>query len=360
MEPVRSNKKFLGKKVQRFVSQINKSTSISFFQKEIGIYCVIKKDLTEYESNVFPSSAPVTHDIYPNPDPHEVTIADINIFEKEVMPIVDSIQKQFGEDKILSLDKICLAVGGNDEDYVSIDESDLLSMDVEPSLQGLLEFIQSHKDGIAGFCNRDFQPDKGNLIFFESNLRNLDKNIKSISISIISSLQQRGLFMQKHHRYYGLQLYTIIKSDELNDELLKLLKNLGIDWELLFLRRDLALEDWTEIECERRSINLKGYLKAKYETLGFFDINNITRLVVRNQLSFKIADKIAELLNRSKLFREQGFFSGDKNEPVNKAEIAAAAELACAYFGESNIKLKFDKDIPLEEIQHYRDELIKI
>ncbi|MCP4762648.1 MAG: hypothetical protein GY870_12785 [archaeon] len=273
-----------------------------------------------------------------------------------------AISEVFGEDKNLSLDAVCIAVGSGEEDYITIDESDLLSMDVDPSLHGLLDFIKNNKEGIIGFCDRIYQPEKGNLVFFESKLRNPDKNIKSIQLSIISSLHQRGLFMQQYHTYYGLQLYVTIKCDEITDTFLSFLKAMEIDWELLFLRRDLSIADWTEIECERISINLKGYFRAKYEALGFFDINNITRLVVRNQLSFKIANKIAEMLNKSKMMKDQGLISssGDKKEPLNKAEIAAAAQLACAYFGESKMELKFDKDISVKDIQHFEEELIKL
>lgn len=358
---VRGLKRYSRKKGHKFHAKLDDTTSISFYQKEVGTYCIIKKDLIDYDVYIAPSDAPITHDIFSQPNPYENTVADISIFENEILPIVEAVHDQFGEDKFLSLDKIALAVGSSENDYVTIDETDLLDLDVEPSLQGLIDFIHGHEDGVTGFCERKFQPEKGTQIFFESSLRNPDKNIKSIDISIISSLHQRGLYLQKHHQYYGLQLYIVIKCDKINDAFLELLTNLEIDWELLFLRRDLSLADWTEIECERRSFNLKGYLKSKYSSLGFFDINNITRLVVRNQLSFKVAKKIADLLNNAKLLREQGFVSGEKNEPLNKAEIAAAAELALAYYGHSEeIKLQYDRDVSVEEVQHYMEELIKI
>jgi hypothetical protein len=354
-------KRFNGKQPTKFRAKIDKFTSILFYQRDANIYCVIKKDLLDYETSVSASEFPISVEFLKTPDAHETTLADINIFEKEIMPITVGISQIFGEDKILSLDAVRLAVGSNENDYITVDETDLAAMDVEPSLQGLLDFIKGHREGIIGFCDRSFQPERFNVIFFESKLRNPDKNIKSIQITILSSLQQRGLYMQEHHRYNGLQLYVTIKFDEIDDQFLDFLKSIEIDWEILFLRRDLALDDWTEIECERNSINLKGYIKVKYETLGFFDINNITRLVVRNQLDFKIADKIADILNKSKLLREEGLIPGtpDKKEPLSKAEIAAAAQLACAYF-QHKVELKLDKDVLPDEVHRYQQELIKL
>jgi hypothetical protein len=165
--------------------------------------------------------------------------------------------------------------------------------------------------------------------------------------------------MQQYHQYYGLQLYINIKCDEIDDLFLELLKTLNVDWELLFLRRDLSMQNWTEIECERNSINLKSYIRFKYDALGYFDINSIIRLVIKNDLSFKIADRIADLLNRAKIQREGGL-PKEHGENLNKAEIAAAAKLACAYFGENQNQLVFDKDVDVKEIEKFSNELIKI
>ena len=57
----------------------------------------------------------------------------------------------------------------------------------------------------------------------EAKLHNPAKKISSIELKIISSLQQRGLYMQKNMKYAGLQLYTIIKAESLTDELLDFL-----------------------------------------------------------------------------------------------------------------------------------------
>ena len=75
-------------------------------------------------------------------------------------------------------------------------------------------------------------------------------------------------------------------------------------------------------------------------------------------MSFKIADRIADLLNRAKIHREGGL-PKERGENLNKAEIAAAAQLACAYFGEK-VTLIFDKDVAVKDIEKFANELIKI
>ncbi|MBY9010192.1 MAG: hypothetical protein KGD74_10040, partial [Candidatus Lokiarchaeota archaeon] len=202
------------------------------------------------------------------------------------------------------------------------------------------------------------------------------------------SMQQRGYFLQQEHKYYGLQLFIIIESRKPNsNKLLEFLKELGIDWELIFLRRRLAIHDWTEIECQANSDNLKSYLRVKYDTLNYFDINNMIRLIVHNELSFNVADKMGSLLYKMKSERslqlkekknyggknyEEFFQNGSAtrrenyDDPVQsvdeysltlkKAEIAAAAKIACAYLGVPQ-QIEFDKDISDAEILKYQDEL---
>ncbi|MHA1821616.1 MAG: hypothetical protein ACTSU2_02290 [Promethearchaeota archaeon] len=350
---------YKNKQITKFKVKIDNTRSMTFYQRDSGIDCVIKKDLLEYDTYITASEGPITNEFLKSPDSFETTLADIKIFQKEIVPITMAISSVFGEDKYMSLDSIRIAIGSNENDYVTIDENDLYAMDIEPSLGGLLEFIQNNKEGIVGFCDRLYQPEKGNVIFFESRIKNPDNNIKSIEIRIISSLQQRGLYMQQNHKYYVLQLYTIIRAVDLSESFLDFLKSLNIEWEVLFLRRDLGLSNWIETECERSAMNLKAYIRSKYDALGYFDVNNISRLVVRNQLSFKIADRIADLLNKEKMLRYQGYIAGDKTEALNKAEIAAAAKLACAYFGYKG-ELKFDKDVNPVDVERYSQELIKI
>ena len=114
-------------------------------------------------------------------------------------------------------------------------------------------------------------------------------------------MQQRGYFLQEEHKYYGLQLFIIIESRKPNDDkLFKFLKELGIDWELMCFRRTSRIDDWTEIECQKNSENLKCFIRAKYDTLNYFDINNIIRIIVKNQLTFNVAEKMASLLYKMK------------------------------------------------------------
>ncbi|MBA7556604.1 hypothetical protein ES705_49318 [subsurface metagenome] len=188
-------------------------------------------------------------------------------------------------------------------------------------------------------------------------------------------MQQRGFFLQQEHKYYGLQLYIIIESRKPNDiKLLEFLKELEIDWELIYFRRKLAIHDWTEIECEKDSENLKSFLRAKYETLNYFDVNNIIRLIVKNQLPFKVAEKMSSLLYQMKnervtkiqdhryqenAYQEEQIQQDEYSVTLKKAEIAAAANLACAYLG-IHKKINFDKDISVNEILKYQEELTNI
>ena len=176
-------------------------------------------------------------------------------------------------------------------------------------------------------------------------------------------MQQRGLFLQQEHKYYGVQLYLIVESRvKYDDKLLELLKMLDIDWELIFFRRRLAISDWTQIECEKNSENLKGFLRATYETLNYFDINNITRLVVKNQLPFIVANKIASLLFKMKTERASQFQEDGYSITLKKAEIAAAAKLACVYLypGKHEFELEFDRDISAKDILKFQEELTNI
>ncbi|MFX1325739.1 MAG: hypothetical protein ACFE8N_12355, partial [Promethearchaeota archaeon] len=173
----------------------------------------------------------------------------------------------------------------------------------------------------------------------------------------------------------GLQLYIIIESKKPNDnKLLEFLKELEIDWEVIFFRRKLAIHDWTEIECEENSENLKSFLRAKYETLNYFDVNNIIRLTVKNQLPFKAAEKMASLLYKMKneranrfqdkrhqddTYQEDQFQQDEYSITLKKAEVAAAAKLACAYLG-IHKKITFDRDISAAEILKYEEELTNI
>ncbi|MEJ2249261.1 MAG: hypothetical protein P8Y70_10145 [Candidatus Lokiarchaeota archaeon] len=306
------------------------------------------------------------------PDPYESSMGDIKVLEKEIFPINDAIKLVFGEDKDLKLNLIKLAVGGSHKDYVTIGENDLIKFDVKPTLSGLMNFVKENNESILGFLDCQYISEEGNVIYLSCGKKNLSENIYSIKIKILASMQQRGFFLQQEHKYYGLQLYLIIESKIPNDDkLFEFLKELEIDWELIFFRRRLAIHDWTEIECERNSENLKSYLRAKFESLNYFDVNNITRLVVRNQLPFIVADKMASLLFKMKSERlyqnkiNKGEYSDTDYQgegysiTLKKAEIAAAAKLACAYLGIQK-EIKFDRDVSNAEIMKYEEELTNI
>lgn len=310
-----------------------------------------------------------------DPEPYESSIADVKILEEEIFPINDVFQKVFGSDKEFKLNSIKLAIGSNYNDYVTIGEVDLVHFDVKPTLTGLDCFIKENKESILGFLDCEYVSEEGNVIYLNCSKKNVSENIFSIKLMVLASMQQRGFFLQQEHKYYGLQLYIVIESKKSNDnKLLEFLKELGIDWEVVFFRRKLAIHDWTEIECERNSENLKSYLRSKFETLNYFDVNNIIRLAVKNQLPFKVADKMASLLFKMKNERntrvqdrkypdakypDEHYQQDEYSITLKKAEVAAAAKLACAYLG-IHIEMNFDRDISMDEILKYEEELTNI
>ncbi|MFO7797443.1 MAG: hypothetical protein R6W84_14965 [Promethearchaeia archaeon] len=361
---------------EKFRAVIDTNTSLSMYNKKNRSYCVVRKDLAKnYDIEVDASEAPVLNKVLSDPDPYESSMAEIKILQEEVFPINDAIKKVFGDSKDLQLNSIKLAIGGSKSDYVTIDQTDLIKFDVKPTLTGLMNFIEENQESILGFLDCDYINEEGNVIYLSCGKKNLSENIFTIKLKILASMQQRGFFLQQEHKYYGLQLYLTIESKIPNDDkLLELLKELEIDWELIFFRRRLAIHDWTEIECERDSENLKSYLRAKFESLNYFDVNNITRLVIKNNLAFIVADKMASLLHKMKSERtfqlqEKKFqkpsFSGDDypgdeySITLKKAEIAAAAKLACAYLGIQK-EIKFDRDISDAEVIKYQEELTNI
>lgn len=305
------------------------------------------------------------------PEPYESSMADVNILDSEVFPINEAFQKVFGMDKEFKLNAIKLAIGSNYNDYVTIEQGDLVRFDVKPTLNGLHTFISENKESILGFLDCEYISEEGNVIYLNCSKKNVSEKIYSIKLLILASMQQRGFFLQQEHKYYGLQLYVVIESRNANDpKLLEFLKELEIDWELIYFRRKLAIHDWTEIECEKDSENLKGFLRAKYENLNYFDVNNIIRLIVKNQLSFKVAYKMASLLYEMKnerasrqdqqykenSYQEDQAHQDEYSITLKKAEIAAAAKIACAYLGIEK-KITFDRDISASEILKYQEEL---
>ncbi|MHA1803788.1 MAG: hypothetical protein ACTSU4_04580 [Promethearchaeota archaeon] len=377
---------------EKFRACVNEHTSLSMYKKRENFYCIIRKDLSKpYEVDVDASEAPITNKMTKVAEPYEISIADLKILEDEVFPINEAIKKVFGPENELKLKTITLAIGGSITDYVTVDKGDLIKFDVTPTLTGLMEFVEENNESIIGFLNSEYISEEGNVIYLNCGREKLSKNILSIKLKILASMQQRGLFLQQEHKYYGLQLYVIIASRVQDDnKLLEFLKELGIDWELIFFRRRLAIHDWIQIECEKDKENLKGFLRAKYKTLNYFDVNNITLVVVKNELPFIVADKMASLLSNmkserinqskgeslqdsarsSRLSTRRTYYTRDFYQPrdhqgeeysitLKKAEIAAAAKLACAYLGIQK-QMEFDRDIPITEILKYQEELTNI
>ena len=418
---------------------VNDSTSLSMYKKGEKSLCIIRKNLAkDYEIEVEASEAPLLNKFLNDPEPYESSMADIKIIEEEVVPINDALINVFGNDKDLNLYSVKIGIGGSKNDYVTINEKDLVKFDVKPTLSGLIDFIRENYESILGFLNREYNNEEGNVIYLNCGRKNISDNISSIKLKILASMQQRGYFLQQEHKYYGLQLYITIESKTADDDkIFELLKELEIDWEMIFFRRRLAIHDWTQIECERNIDNLKNYLRSKYKNLNYFDVNNITRLVMKNQLPFTVADKMTSLLfkmktervsqlqeeherqyqleqerksqieeeritimekinelkrklhlrptrkiyididssNDEKLHLEQekrkileklSILREKINEPgdeystsLKKAEIAAAANLACAYLGISQ-KIEFDRDVSITEILKYQEELTNI
>jgi hypothetical protein len=339
----------------------------------------------DYEIEVDASEAPVLNKLMNEPEPYETSMADIKILEDEIFPLIDSFKVVFGEEKELKLQSIKLAVGGSITDYVTIQERDLEKFDVNPTLTGLRDFVAENNDSILGFMDSEYISEEGNVIYLSCGKKNVTDNIYSFKVKILASMQQRSYFLQQEHKYYGLQLFIMIESRKANDDkLLEFLKELDIDWELIFFRRRLAIHDWTEIECEKDSDNLKSFIRAKYNNLNYFDINNIIRLMVKNELPFKVVDKMGSLLYKMKSERAQQIHdkkldanryqediymnnSVDNNSRVideysltlKKAEIAAAANIACAYLG-IHKEITFDRDISVDDVIKYQEELTNL
>jgi len=377
------------KSTEQFRAVIDNSTTLSMYNEKRRSICIVRKNLAkDYDIEVDASEAPVLNKISENPQPFESSMANLNILEEEVFPLIDAFKIVFGEEKELKLHSIKLAVGGSKNDYVSIREKDLIKYDVKPTLTGLKNFIKENDESILGFLDSEYVIEEGNVIYLKCEKRDVSDDIYSIKIKILASMQQRGYFLQQEHKYYGLQLFIIIESRKPNNnKLLEFLKELGIDWELIFFRRRLAIHDWTEIECQANPDNLKSYLRVKYDTLNYFDINNMIRLIVHNELPFNVADKMGSLLYKMKSERsfqlrekknhdvtnyEENFQTRgtlrrtNYEDPVQsadeysltlkKAEIAAAAKIACAYLGVPQ-EIEFDKDISDAEILKYQHEL---
>nr|MDO8115611.1 hypothetical protein [Candidatus Sigynarchaeota archaeon] len=337
---------------KRYRAAIDKNTSVEVIKDKEIIYWVIKKDLGDYDVSINASEAPIANLYSKEPEPFESCIADKAILDKELFPVASAMKNVFDVTAV-ELDKIALIIGSGESDYVTVDETDLKNMRVEPTLFGLEDFVEKNKDGILGLGIREFEPERGNLTFFKAKLMRPNKNIIFIEVVVSSSLQQRGFFIQKEHSWLGLQKYIVIKTTQIDDEkVLAFLQEIDINWELIFLRRSLAINDWIEIECERNAGALKQYLRFNYPILGYMDVQNIVKVVEANHLNFKVASRMAEVLNKQKKETLQDNSIDVSYQPLAMAEIVAAARLAAAYHGERK-NIKHDPDVRVEDVIRY-------
>lgn len=342
-----------------FRAVISDVLNLSIYKKDGDTIYMIRKDLSkDYDVEVEVSEAPVLNKYLREPESYERTLADLEILENEVLIINEAIKNIFGKEKGLDLKSVRLGIGSNKNDYVTIDETDLRKVDIESTLDGLLDFIGKNRKSVVGFLDRKYKKNEGNIQFLNCYKGNLSDNISSIKLKILASLKQRSFFLKKAHKYYGLQMFLIITTQTFdNDKLIKLLREMGVDWELVIFRRRMAIDDWIEKECERNSRMLKRYLRYVYDCFNSYDIENLIDIIVENQLSFKVAKKMATILKNVKDERVRKSGKKPKSVTLKKAEIVAAAQLACSYLG---IDKEFEMDIPETEIHKFQEEFTSI
>lgn len=347
----KSGKKSGESSSRKYRASIDKNTSIEIIKDRDIFYWIVKKGCTDYETYIDASEAPISNIYAKEPDSFETCIIERAILDKEVFPFADAIRMVFNTGAV-ELDKISIAIGSNEMDFVTIDETDMKRQRVEPTLEGMKDFVEKNKDGVLGIGIREFDTEKGNLVFLKTKLVRPTKNIISIELAIISSIHQRGFYVQKDHSWVGIQKYIIIKTNKIDDErLLSFFRELGINWEIMFLRRSLAINDWLEIECENNLANLKTFLRYKFHLLVYVDVQNIVKLVEKNNLSFKVAVRMAELLEKQK--RANRTENMDVSyQPIEMAEIIAAARLAAAYHGEKR-EIMYDKKVRIEDVLRF-------
>jgi hypothetical protein len=348
-------------KIKEFRAVINDNTSLFAMEKRNMIQIIVKKELTDYELNIIASEAPIKN-FLPAGEllPYEYIVAEKEIIEKELFPFNDAIRKVFGNLYDLKLNSIRLCVGTED-DYLTIDESDLKEVNINPTLNGLKEFMQVNKKSIYGFTIRYNDVKKGNLVFCECDLNRpiLDKEngIQSIKISILANLSQRGLYMQQHYTGFGMHLYYIFKINKFSDQLIDFFNELKIPIEMIYLKRKSSIQNWCAIECELDEKNLKDYLQFQYTSLSHSDVEQIVSIVRENKFNFEVARMIGDLLNRMKQDRVE---VEDRLFSLEQEDIAAATKLVINYFGinEQNLSLPSNLNFnsikkSIEKLDHY-------
>ncbi|NVM01931.1 MAG: hypothetical protein HWN67_06325, partial [Candidatus Helarchaeota archaeon] len=193
-----------------FRAQIDKTTSFSVIDTDLKATFIIKKNLHDYKIYVSSSEAPVQNFIKEfEMQPYEEIIGERAILDKEVFPLNEKVRSVLGERVNLRIRGIRLCFGRED-DYITIDERDLENSKISPSIQGLKEFLLSNQRSVLGFAVRHFKPKKGNMVFLKCGYDEPVSEIKSINVQILASLQQRGFYMQKHNKPYGLQMFIVL------------------------------------------------------------------------------------------------------------------------------------------------------
>ncbi|MHA1377289.1 MAG: hypothetical protein ACTSRG_02795 [Candidatus Helarchaeota archaeon] len=339
-----------------FKTQIDKSMSVSIYDSVTKTIFIIKKNLQDYKIYVSSSEAPIQNFTKEfEIQPYEEIIAETAVLEKEVFPLNEKIQKVLGEHVSLRIRGIRLCIGRED-DYVTIDERDLANNDVSPSIEGLKDFTLSNPRSVLGFNVREFNPKKGNMIFLKCGCDEPVNEIKSIKVKILANLQQRGFYMQKYNKPYGLQMFIILTArkikKEVSDKVVALLKELKIPLDMIFLKRSSSIQNWTSIECEIDNMNLRNFLQSKFDFLSHFDVIQIGNFCEKYKLGFDVAQMMGEMLNKMKIIR----LKGDKKEQIlEREEIAAAGKIAATHFGIGGIELS--KDLNKESIKKIENEL---
>ncbi|MFX1294698.1 MAG: hypothetical protein ACFFD2_07570, partial [Promethearchaeota archaeon] len=317
--------------LKEFRAVLSEHTSLVIVEKHNKIKVIIKKELLDYKLDVFASEAPVKNfivggEVYP----FEFIVAEREIIEKEIFNVNQVIKDLFGKKYNLRIKSIRLCVGSDDTNYLTIDENDLKEVNVIPTINGLKSFIQTNKQSIFGFTIRHYDSKKGNLIFCECDLTHPIFDIRSIKIQILANLSQRGLYMQKHHRGYGIHLYYILDISRFSDAVIQFFNKLKIPIEIVYLKRKSSIQNWRAIECELDEKNLKNYLQFQYTSLRHSDVEHIVSIVNKNKFNFDIANKMADLLNRlihDRVEIEGGVYT------LEQEDIAAAAKLVVNSFG---------------------------
>ena len=341
--------------LEKFRASVGKNMTFSMFNRDNGIYLIIRKDLSEIKSEIYSSEAPILNTFLKIPDPYEFLLIDKEIINKEIEPLNTALKIAFGDIREFQIKSVQLVIGSSDENYVTIDQEDLDKYGVFPTIKGMLNFIENNKESILGLANCRFEPDKGNIILLDAICREPDLDTSAIQLKILSSVQQRGLSMQKKQSLNIIDLYLIIKAKAISEQLIEFLRQIEIDLDLIQMQRQLTINNWIEHEAELNLASLKAYLTKKYHELTYTEIRTAVDIGTENQLEFKVIEKIVELLTNLRL--ERRMRSNRYEEfPFTKEEIIASAEVACAYFGIKK-RLIYPSDVNPALLPNYQREL---